>query len=99
MRIANEIKEEIRKVEKKQKAAVKKQERCVNRLAELKTELLKVEQKQKGKRQVGKCIRCKKEVERRHNGCRRNENRQCKSENTRRLYCLRRKKWRQCLNR
>lgn len=45
MRTIEEIKEEICKVEKAQKAAVKKQERCANRLAELKTELLKAEER------------------------------------------------------
>lgn len=46
MRAVDEIKEEISKVEKAQKAAVKKQERCVNRLTELKHELLITERKE-----------------------------------------------------
>ena len=39
MRTVEAIQMEIEKVEKAQKAAIKKQERCVDRLAELKTEL------------------------------------------------------------
>lgn len=46
MRTVQEIKEEISKVEKAQQTAVKKQERCVNRLAELKHELLIAERKE-----------------------------------------------------
>lgn len=46
VRTVDEIQEEINKVEKAQKAAVRKQERCVNRLAELKHELLISERKE-----------------------------------------------------
>lgn len=47
MRTIEEIKEEICKVEKAQRAAARKQERCANRLAELKEELLRTECREK----------------------------------------------------